>query len=501
MMIDEAGNTIHRHRTGTIVLHINVSEKLIRYSTCDSQNTINVRFVLFDPCIGESRQLVVIISQVPYIKALRIRRPHFTGNHIGLVAILSPRFLITKNLIILSIALSKDLLVLDSLFTDVSENGPVEIKLVTARPKTVEALLIGVVITSNHYTDNQTVLCEGLREVRVLISSKRLTNNSTLRSSAGLSTGLLNDLIDIDRNTITAKILRTLQASIRGSHTEERPDNLSIARTTTGLSLIEFLNLESKPKLIDRSGNSATIKLTNKTRISGRNRTKLTKAESLMINIRISQLLLILDNSANSMTTLHNIDHKTARISTIESEITERRRTKTEHHSVPVTIDRNISTTNQRDGYIRAFLRGGKGTGEVIVILGSNKGLTAFSNICHNSASVDTGHGTIVRGHNKRVLQILVTEPLVHDQSIGPERQSRHRETSNASRDAKIVSKSSNIPSFISRTCNLGHRVLSLRNPCAFRVLTTELLPMIPNKAIGDKEIIGIQIHVVHHRG
>ena len=67
-----------------------------------------------------------------------------------------------------------------------------------------------MVITGNHNADDQTMLRERLGEVGMFIRSKGLTNNSTLGSRAGLSTGLLNDLIDIDRHSVTAEIFRPL---------------------------------------------------------------------------------------------------------------------------------------------------------------------------------------------------------------------------------------------------------------------------------------------------
>ena len=94
----------------------------------------------------------------------------------------------------------------------------------------------------------------------------------------------------------------------------------------------------------------------------------------------------------------------------------------------------------------------------------------------------------------------MVTEPLIHNQGVGPKRERRYRQTRYTSRDTEVVSKSSNRPSRISRTCNLGHRVFRLRNPSTFRIFTAKLLPMIPNKAIRNKEIIRIKVHIVHHR-
>ena len=194
---------------------------------------------------------------MPNVKRLSISGPHFSSDHIRLITIVGPGFLVTKNFIVLRIALRIDFLVLNRLFTNVGENGPIKIELILTRPQTVEALLVGVVITSNHNTNDKTMLRERLGKVRMGIRSERLTNNGTLGSTGRFRAGLLDDLIDIDGYTVTAEIFGTLKPSIGRRHTEERADNLSITRTATGLLLIEFLNLERKTKLVNGGTNTA----------------------------------------------------------------------------------------------------------------------------------------------------------------------------------------------------------------------------------------------------
>ena len=161
--------------------------------------------------------------------------------------------------------------------------------------------------------------------------------------------------------------------------------------------------------------------------------------------------------------------------------------------------NRQITLSSNRKCYIRALLRRRKAACEIIVILGSNIRQTAFSTISHESTSIDTLHSSVINRNNQRILQVLITEPLIHNESIGTERQRTHRDTSNLNRQAKIVSKSSNIPT-ASGGSNLRNAVFRLRNPSTFRILTIELLPVIPNKAVRNKEIVSVQIDVVHDR-
>ena len=102
-----------------------------------------------------------------------------------------------------------------------------------------------MVITSNHHTNNKAMLRERLKKIGMSISSLRHTNNGTLRRTGTFRAGLLDYLIHIDGNTISAKIFRTLKASVRRRHTEERTNNLSITATASGLLFIKLLNLES----------------------------------------------------------------------------------------------------------------------------------------------------------------------------------------------------------------------------------------------------------------
>ena len=112
------------------------------------------------------------------------------------------------------------------------------------------------------------MLSERLGEIGMRIRSDRHTGYSTLCSLAGGRSRLLHNLIDIDRDTITAEIFGTLKPSIGRSHAKVRLENFDVARTTAGIFLVEFLNLKSHTELIDSSSSSITISNSNQTRIS-----------------------------------------------------------------------------------------------------------------------------------------------------------------------------------------------------------------------------------------
>ena len=148
---------------------------------------------------------------MPNIKRLFIGRTHLTSHAIRLITIVRPCFLITENLVILCGTLRKDFLIKNSLLADIGEDRPIVVKTRLTRPMTLNALLISMIITGNHNTDNIAVLGKRLHKIVIGVRSLRHTNNSTLRSiGTGTGTGLLNDLIYIDRNTVTTEILGTL---------------------------------------------------------------------------------------------------------------------------------------------------------------------------------------------------------------------------------------------------------------------------------------------------
>ena len=111
MMVNQTGNRIKRHIASRIVLNINIAEELVSQVIGDSEDTVNSGRILMDPGIRKSGHLGVIIGQVPHIKTLSILGSHLTRHTGRLIAVISPSFLIAKNLIVLSIALSINFLV------------------------------------------------------------------------------------------------------------------------------------------------------------------------------------------------------------------------------------------------------------------------------------------------------------------------------------------------------------------------------------------------------
>ena len=257
-MVNETRDRIHGHGTGSAVLNIDVSPHLIRIAGGHSKNTVNDSRILSDPFIGKGGKLLIVISKVPDIQRLSILRTHLTSNPGGLITIIGPCFLISENFIVLGSTLSENLLVFHSLFADIGEYRPVIIKARLAAPETLKTLLIGMIITSNHNADNKAMLNKRLLEIMVSVRSHGKANRVPLGALVS-SLRLLDNLIDIDRNTVATKILRTLEASIRGSNTEMGLQDLDIASTTTSILLIHLLNLEGHTKLIDGSGGGITI--------------------------------------------------------------------------------------------------------------------------------------------------------------------------------------------------------------------------------------------------
>ena len=260
-MVNQTRDRVHRHRTCSTVLDIDIGKKLIADAGSNSKHTINVCLILTNPRIREHRQRGIIICKMPNVKRLRVLGTHLTSYTRRLIAIISPRFLIAENLVINDStgrilnarALRINLLVFHSLFADIGENRPIVVKAILTRPKTFKTLLISVIITSDHNADDKTMLRERLGEIGMRIGSDRHTSHSTLCSLAGGRSRLLHNLIDINGDTVATEILGTLKAGIRRSHAKMRLENFDIAGTATGIFLIKLLNLERHTKLIDRS--------------------------------------------------------------------------------------------------------------------------------------------------------------------------------------------------------------------------------------------------------
>lgn len=260
-MINQPGDGIKRHRTSSPVLDVNISKQLVGVLIRNSNNTIHIRLVLTDPLIRQLGKLGIVITKMPNVQGLSISGAHLTGNSIGLIPIISPGFLIAKDLIILGIALGIDLLVKHSLLTDVRQDGPVIVETRLTAPKTLNALLVGMIITSDHNADHETVLHERLHKVTMDVSSQRVSGSITKGSSAFGSGTLLDNLVDIDGDTITTKILRPLETSIRRSDAKMRFQDLNITSTATSITLIKLLDLKSSSQLIDSSNGDSVIKL------------------------------------------------------------------------------------------------------------------------------------------------------------------------------------------------------------------------------------------------
>ena len=401
MMVNQTGNGIHRHRTCSPVLNVNICKKLITDSRSNCKHTVHISLILTNPRIRKHRQSGIVISQMPNVKRLRILRTHLASNTRGLIAIISPRFLITKDLVINDSTsrilntgtLRKNLLVLHSLFANIGENRPIIIKAVLTRPETFKALLIGVVVTCDHNADNKTMLSERLGKIGMRIRSDRHTGYSTLCRLTGGRSGLLDNLINIDGDTVTTEIFGTLKTGIGRSHTEMRLKNLDISGTTTGVFLIKLLNLKRHTKLINRS-----------TETTGRNSIKIDRVKTGLVGTTTKT-----SNTSIIRTRSNGLESKG--IVNINRSISRSKRNiRNTGQSISTRIMR-LFTGNNRilagrgrgNQNIRAFLRRRKTTCEIIMILGSLIGKTAFCNIRHERAGIDTSYSSIIDGNDERV--------------------------------------------------------------------------------------------------
>ena len=205
------------------------------------------------------------------------------------------------------------------------------------------------------------------------VSSKRHTDNSTLRSIHRFtSTRLLDNLIHVDGSAITAKIFRTLQTGIRGSHTKEAPHNLSIAGATTSLLLVEFLNLESKAELID-SCNSRITRIKSP---------KIIRDDLISRTIKLTicsnnAKRRILSSWVTNSTTIASISTQLIYLSSPllasiikSSSIGNKSQTNTTgiRDSIRLSNNRIRTSSTNRNSHIRSFLRSRKGRCKIIVV-------------------------------------------------------------------------------------------------------------------------------------
>ena len=470
---------------------------MVRHRTCNSKYTVNIGLILTNPSIGELRKLGILIGKMPDIQRGRSLRTHLTGNTGRLVTVIGPGFLITKNLIILDGALGVNFLVQNRLLTDIGENREIVVQAVTTRPETFEALLIGMVIASNHNTDHKTMLNKGLNKITMNVSSNRESGSIAERSAISLGRGILDNLIDINRYTVAAKILRTLEASIRTGNTEVRFKDFNVTSTSSCILLVKFLDLKGHAQLVD-SGRR------HRTRLKSPQVVKVQRASTGRTGAKI--------HTGRGRINLSSRGTSTAKVESLLNTriifIALNTRSPSRHRGLKERMvntfgKRNngkITTLADRNGYIRAFLRSGKGRGEIVMELGRLKGHTAFDNIGDIVCTVGTCEGSIIHRDVEGVRKILIAKPLIHDEGVGTEGEGINREVGNTSRDAHVVSNGANRPATRGRS-HLGHGILHGRNPGGLSVLTHELTPMLPYDTVGHEIKIGVQVEIIHHGG
>ena len=401
MVVNKTRDGVHRHRASSPILDIDISKKLITNAGSDSKHTINVSFILTNPRIRESRKSSIIVCKVPNIKRLRVLGTHLTSDARRLITVISPGFLVTKDLVINDStsrilnarALGKNLLVLHSLLSNVRKNRPIIVKAILTRPETFKTLLIGVIVTGNHNADDKAMLRKRLGKIRMSIRSDRHTSHSTLCSLTGGRSRLLHNLIDIDGDTVTTEVFGTLEAGIRRSHTKMRLENFNIARTAASIFLIKLLNLERHTELINRS-----------TKATGRNSIKVNRVKTRLVSTTTkTSNASIIGTRSNGLESKGIIDINRS-ISRSKRNI----RNTGQNISTGIvrlfTGNNRIFTRSSRGNQnIGAFLRRRKTTCEIIVILSGLIGEAAFCNIGNKRAGINAGYSSIIDGNNERV--------------------------------------------------------------------------------------------------
>ena len=157
-----------------------------------------------------------------------------------------------------------------------------------------------------------------------------------------------------------------------------------------------------------------------------------------------------------------------------------------------------ITTLADRNGYVGALLGSGKSTGKVVMELSSLEGHTAFDNIGDIVGAVGPCKGSIIHRDVEGVREVLITEPLIHDEGVGTEGEGINREVGNTSRDAHVVGNGANGPATRGRS-HLGDGILGRGNPGRLCILAHKLTPMLPDNAVGDKVKISVQVKIIHH--
>ena len=163
-MVDISGNGINRHRTIAVIRNVNLHDHLIYSRRRHIQGTIDVRRGLMHEIRRKGRERAEIVGKRPTFQRASLRRYKHTGNHVRLIAILCPRFLVTEHLIVYRSILIVDLFIEDRLLSDVREDRIVKRK--TSRPGEHfrQALRVRVIRTNTAHTDNVTMFHERLIE-------------------------------------------------------------------------------------------------------------------------------------------------------------------------------------------------------------------------------------------------------------------------------------------------------------------------------------------------
>ena len=468
---------------------------MVRHRTCNSKYTVNIGLILANPRIRQLGELGILVGKMPNIKGGRSLGTHFSSNTGRLVTVIGPGFLITKNLIILVGALGVNFLVQNRLLTNIGEDGEIVIQAVTAGPETLKALLIGMVIAGDHNADHKAMLNKGLNKITMNVSSNRESGSIAERSAISLGRGILDNLIDINRYTVAAKILRTLEASIGRSNAKMRLKDFNIPGTSSSVFLIKFLDLKGHAQLVD-SGR--------------RHRTRLKSPQVVKVQRTITGRTGGKIHTGRGRINLSSRGISTAKVESLRNTriigIALNTRSPSRHRGLKERMVNTIGKRNNgkvttladRNGYIRAFLRSRQSGSEVVMELGGLEGHTAFDNIGDIVGAIGTCKGSIIHRDIEGVREVLIAKPLIHNEGVGTEGEGVNRKVGNTSRDTHVIGNRTNRPT-AGRGSHLGNRILGRRNPSGLGILTHKLTPMLPDNAVGDKVKIGVQVKIIHH--
>ena len=252
-MIHKTGYAKERHRPDAVQTNVRIVQEIRAIS--DGLNARH-RNVFRKELAIERRKIIELLSKVIRIERLRKSRAELASNLADTVAIFSETLLISKRLFVNRQttgikgfrSLSKNLLVLDELFAEVSKYGIVIIKPSPTVKHARNTLLISQIGTDGHKTDNIAMLNERLDETNAGLRRECISGQRGRRRIR--RTICVCNSMHLYWRRSAAEIFGTLQSSVRRTHAKMGKQLRDITNTTTLITLQCSLQLERLTKRI-----------------------------------------------------------------------------------------------------------------------------------------------------------------------------------------------------------------------------------------------------------